>query len=291
MCTLTLAWQVFEDAPVVVAANRDEGLERPSESPDLYATDPLVVAPRDAEAGGTWIGFNDHDLFAGITNRWTDADLAGERSRGRLVADALSQSSALEARASVTEAVDAVAYEAFSLVVADPDDAFVLEWDGRLRETTLESGVHVVVNVGFDETFEIPHERADAATTQAENARRVQRDLSSAAVELVPDGEDTASSDGVQASSADSTRTPTLEWLERARTVLGDHEYGVCVHGDGYGTRSSSLIVLGDRRGYAFADGPPCRTPYRDVEVDAGSRLERPLEPLAANLTDREGHI
>lgn len=277
MCTLTLAWQVFEEAPVVVAANRDEGLERPSDSPDLYATDPLVVAPRDAEAGGTWIGFNDHDLFVGITNRWTDADLAGERSRGRLVADALERPSALEARTFVEEAVDAVEYAGFSLVVADPENAFVLEWDGRLRTTTLESGVHVVVNVGFDETFEIPHRQADAATTQAENARRVQRELSAAAVDLV--------------SGADSIRTPAFKWLERARIVLGDHEYGVCVHGDGYGTRSSSLIVLGDRRGYAFADGPPCRTPYRDVEVDAGGCLERPLEPLASNLTDREGHI
>ncbi|UTF53044.1 NRDE family protein [Natronosalvus rutilus] len=291
MCTLTLAWQVFEEAPVVVAANRDEGLERPSDSPDLYATDPLVVAPRDAEAGGTWIGFNDHDLFVGITNRWTDADLAGERSRGRLVADALSRPSAHEARTFVAEAVDAVEFAGFSLVVADRDDAFVLEWDGRLRTTTLEPGIHVVVNVGFDETFEIPHGRADAATTQAENARRVQRELSGAVAGLVSDADETSLNDGVQSSDADPIRTPALEWLGRARTVLGDHEYGVCVHGDGYGTRSSSLIVLGDRRGYAFADGPPCRTPYRDVEVDAGGRLERPLEALATNLTDREGHI
>ncbi|MFC7214883.1 NRDE family protein [Saliphagus sp. GCM10025334] len=291
MCTLTLAWQVFEDAPVVVAANRDEGLERPSDSPDLYATDPLVVAPRDAEAGGTWIGFNDHDLFVGITNRWTDADLAGERSRGRLVADALARPSAFEARTFVAEAVDAMEFEGFSLVVADRDDAFVLEWDGRLRTTTLEPGVHVVVNVGFDETFEIPHGRADAATAQAENARRVQRDLSAAAVDLVSGADETPSTDGVRSLDADSTRTPALEWLEQVRTVLGDHEYGVCVHGDGYRTRSSSLIVLGDRRGYAFADGPPCRTPYRDIEIDVGNRLERPLEPLASNLTDREGHI
>ena len=61
-------------------------------------------------------------------------------------------------------------------------------------------------------------------------------------------------------------------WLERATDVLGDHDYGVCVHEDGYGTRSSSLVSIG--RGddgtvlasYRFADGPPCETPYRPVE-------------------------
>ena len=243
MCTLTLAWRVFVDAPVVVAANRDEGLDRPSEPPGVVEEDPRVVAPRDAEAGGTWIGYNEHGLVVGVTNRWTDADLAGERSRGLLVRDALRESDAESATRLVERAVGDAEYAGFNLVVADANAALLLEWDGRLRVTQLDPGVHVVVNVGADGRFSIPSHRPDAAERQAENARKVRE-------ALAPEPGETA-----------------VAWRDRAGAILGDHQYGVCVHGDGYGTRSSSLVTLGtEGASYEFADGPPCETPYRRVE-------------------------
>ena len=106
VCTLVLAWQVFDGAPIAVAANRDERLDRPAKPPAVYATDPLVIAPQDAQDGGTWIGVNEAGLFTGITNRWLDSDLPSERSRGNLVADVLSCSSAAEARAHVEKALE-----------------------------------------------------------------------------------------------------------------------------------------------------------------------------------------
>ena len=265
VCTLTIAWQVFDAAPIVVAANRDEALDRPSARPAVYATDPVVVAPRDARAGGTWIGISEHDCFVGITNRWTDATLAGDRSRGQLVADVLSRPSAAAGRSMVERAVRADEYEGFNLVLADRDGAFCLEWDGELHVTSFEPGVHVVVNTGFDDHVDtgVPPERRDVAAQQAENARAV----SSA---LTVDPEDTTGG------------SDWVGWLERAREVLADHDYGVCIHEDGYGTRSSSLIAAGPwGRAYAFADGPPCRTPYRPVDargVTVRSALEAALE-------------
>jgi uncharacterized protein with NRDE domain len=89
VCTLVIAWQVLADAPVAVAANRDEALARPAEPPELIEGDPAIVAPRDAEAGGTWLGYNDRRLLVGLSNRWTEAEIAGERSRGLLVRDLL----------------------------------------------------------------------------------------------------------------------------------------------------------------------------------------------------------
>ncbi|MFB6109027.1 MAG: NRDE family protein [Haloplanus sp.] len=250
MCTLTLAWQVFADAPVVVAANRDERVGRPSEPPARSGSDPAVVAPRDAEAGGTWIGYNDAGLFVGVTNRWVEG-LAAERSRGLLVADALRERSATDAARLVERAVDADEYDGFNLVVADANAAFLFEWDGRLRVTQLDPGVHVVVNVGAAlggggavvDAFVTPDAHPERGREQAENARAVRE-------ALVPEpGED-----------ADS-------WLDRAAAVLSDHEFGVCVHEDGYGTRSSSLISLGaDGARYLFAPGPPCETAYDLVE-------------------------
>ncbi|WP_049899487.1 NRDE family protein [Halococcus agarilyticus] len=246
MCTLVVAWQVFADAPVVVAANRDEALDRPSEPPSVIAEEPRIVAPRDADAGGTWIGYNEHGVFVAITNRWTDADLAGERSRGLLVRDALDCESAEEAARLVERAVAADEYEGFNLLVADANAAVLCEWDGGLRTGNLGPGVHVVMNVGAIGRVTIPASWPERGEQQAENGRNVRESLQ-------PEpGEGHAA------------------WRDRAADVLGDHDYGVCVHHEefDFGTRSSSLLTI-DADGsadYRYADGPPCRTEFEPVE-------------------------
>jgi uncharacterized protein with NRDE domain len=244
VCTLVFAWQVFADAPVVAAANRDEATGRPSRPPRLLEDDPRVVAPQDAEAGGTWLGYNEHGVFVAITNRWVD--LAGERSRGLLVRDALRQGSAEAAARTVERVVETDSYAGFNLVVADADAAVYLEWDGSLAVRQLRPGVHVVVNVGADGDYFVPEARPEAGERQADDARRL-------ATHLRPEpGED-----------ADA-------WRARAADAVADHEFGVCVHGDGFGTRSSSLVTLqaDGRADFAFADGPPCETDYEPVDVE-----------------------
>jgi uncharacterized protein with NRDE domain len=246
VCTLVLAWQVFADAPVVVAANRDERLERESEPPVRRDWAQPAVAPQDVEAGGTWVGYNEPGVFAGITNRWTDASLDGERSRGLLVRDVLGQESAEEAARVVEHEVRAREYQGFNLVIADATAAIYLEWSGGLRVRNLDPGIHVVVNVGADGNYVVPAGRPEAGEAQADNAERVR-------TVLQPEpGEDSRS------------------WLDRAAAVIADHEYGVCVHGDGFGTRSSSLIRLGnDATSYEYAPGPPCETVATPVERDS----------------------
>ncbi|WP_324662206.1 NRDE family protein [Haloarcula sediminis] len=242
MCTIVLAWQVFEGTPIAFAANRDELLDRPSEPPERRQWGREVVAPADAEAEGTWVGYNEDGLLVAVTNRWTDADLAGERSRGLLVRDCLSHGSAEDAARAVEGAVREAEYAGFNLLLADENAAVLLEWDGQLAVRTLEPGVHVVVNVGADGDYRIPGHRPDVGKQQAGNADRLRE-----AMQVEP-GE-----------GADS-------WLDRAGEAIGDHDYGVCVHGDGFGTRSSSLIALGESRRYEFADGPPCTARFRPVE-------------------------
>ncbi|WP_181687124.1 NRDE family protein [Halorhabdus salina] len=243
MCTLVLAWQVFADVPVAVAANRDEATDRPAQPPTVWGTNPAILAPRDESAGGTWFGYNEHGVLAAITNRWLDDGPPAERSRGLLVKDALDTETAEKAARTVERAVDRTSYDGFNLVVADDRAALLLEWDGSLSVRTLDPGVHVVVNVGADGRYQIPAFRATSGREQAENANKLQT-----ALQPTP-GE-----------SGD-------EWLDRAASVIADHEYGVCVHGDGFGTRSSSLVQLGDGgRTYWYAGGPPCETEYQRVE-------------------------
>jgi uncharacterized protein with NRDE domain len=245
VCTLVFAWQVFPDAPVVAAANRDELLDRPSEPPSVVDEAPKVVAPRDAEAGGTWIGYNEHGVFVAVTNRWSDRDVVGDRSRGLLVRDALRQSSAEDATRFVERELDRRTYEGFNLVLADRLAATYLEYDGAVRVRNFDPGVHVVVNVGADGDYVIPGERPGAGERQAHSADRL-------ATDLVPEPGERSSA-----------------WLDRAATAIADHEYGVCVHRDQSGTRSSSLVTVGQAgTTYRYADGPPCETEYERVDAD-----------------------
>lgn len=230
MCTLIVAWRVFDDAPVVAAANRDEALGRPSRPPSVLDRDPTVVAPQDEEASGTWIGYNDHGLFVGVTNRWVE--LEGERSRGLLVRDALAHESAASAREFVHDELAERNYAGFNLLLADANEATLLEWDGTLETTRLDPGVHVVVNGGFD--------------TNAPKSTKI-----------------------LDLADVNADEPPSLaEWRASVKDVLRNHDIGVCVHGDGYGTRSSSIVTVfeGGTRTYEFADGPPCETAYDTVE-------------------------
>ena len=246
MCTLTLAWRLF-DPPVAVAANRDEAHDRPSDPPTVRGDQRRFLAPRDAEAGGTWIGLTETGLVAAVTNRWLDADRSGDRSRGLLVEDCLRRPSAAAAVRTVEREVDRRSYDGFSLVLADDDAAVLLSYDGTLTITRLDPGVHVVGNVGGvingADRFVVPARRGSDGAERADSARRVANAVSP------------------------GTDESAVEWLDRANDVLADHAYGACLHGDGFGTRSFTRIVTGPAPAMAFADGPPCETPAEPTPV------------------------
>lgn len=275
MCTLSVAWRLFDDAPVVVGANRDEALDRPARSPHVWDTSPAVLAPRDERAGGTWIGYNEHGLFVALTNRWTHEPSDGDRSRGLLVRDALAKRSAHEAAGYVRREFDGRTYEPCHLFVADHRDAFLFEHDTDRSAAELAPGVYVIVNVGWTGRHRGPADAEAPQTTESFFRPRGGR------------GPDT----GHQQISRARTLRDELEgrsdpdaWLDRASELLGDHDVGACIHGEisesradsddsgggeppgGFGTRSSSLVRLGADRSYRFANGPPCETPYEPVE-------------------------
>ena len=56
--------------PLVLAANRDELADRPARPPGRHWPDRAeVVAGLDLQAGGSWLGVNDHGVVAGVLNR------------------------------------------------------------------------------------------------------------------------------------------------------------------------------------------------------------------------------
>ena len=119
MCLIVVGWHAHPDYPLVVAANRDEFLARPA-SPAHWWTDfPDLLAGRDLEAGGTWMGVTRGGRFAALTN-YRDPTLhrPGAPSRGTLVRDCLTGRRDAEATLNDIAGVSA-SYAGFNLLVGD----------------------------------------------------------------------------------------------------------------------------------------------------------------------------
>ena len=127
MCTLVILRRPGDDWPLLLAANRDEMIDRPWLPPARHWPDrPEVVAGRDELAGGSWLGLNDFGVVAGILNRHgTLGPAPGQRSRGELVLEALDHADAQAAAEALTH-LDQRAYRPFNMIVADNRDAFWL---------------------------------------------------------------------------------------------------------------------------------------------------------------------
>ena len=100
MCLAIVSFRELDEWPLFLAANRDESYERPSEGPRPYdAGDLRVLAPKDLEAGGTWLGVNGAGLLAVVTNRSDLPQTPSENtpSRGQLVKSVLASTDLDEA--------------------------------------------------------------------------------------------------------------------------------------------------------------------------------------------------
>lgn len=87
MCLILFAWQAHPRYPLVLAANRDEFHQRPTAAADFWEQEPELLAGRDLQAGGTWLGVSRNGRFAAVTNYREPAapEAPLERSRGELV--------------------------------------------------------------------------------------------------------------------------------------------------------------------------------------------------------------
>ena len=85
MCLVLLIYRAHPDAELILAGNRDEFYARPAAPPALIATAPRIYAGRDLEAGGTWMGRNEHGLLAALTNRRSPEAPPDGHSRGEIV--------------------------------------------------------------------------------------------------------------------------------------------------------------------------------------------------------------
>jgi uncharacterized protein with NRDE domain len=148
MCLIAFAWQAHPRWRLVLAANRDEYHARPS-APLARWEDAPVIAGRDLEAGGTWLGVGPGGRCGVVTNvRDPRASQAG-LSRGWLVTDWLrgQADAAAHARALREVAAD---YRPFNLLTFDAQAAFYLGNRPQPGVQAVLPGVHGLSNADFN---------------------------------------------------------------------------------------------------------------------------------------------
>lgn len=93
MCILFIANKIRKDYPLIIAANRDEFYARPTSPSQFWEEHPHMLAGRDLEANGTWMGVTRNGKFAALTNVRQPNDIKPNAvSRGELVVNWLSNS-------------------------------------------------------------------------------------------------------------------------------------------------------------------------------------------------------
>ena len=228
MCLIFMAMDAHPDYRIVIAANRDEFYDRPSAPASFWPESPQLLAGRDLRAGGTWLGITRSGRLAALTNyRDPESKRAERPSRGKLVSDFLI---GRENPVSYLERISANAgrYNGFSLLVGRNGNFYC--YSNRSEGIrTLGPGIHGLSNHLLDTPWPKVEKGRQALsrllsgnTICPEDLFHFLLDRTAAPDELLPD---------------------TGVGLEMERMLSP-----VFISSPGYGTRSSTVILL-DRTG------------------------------------------
>lgn len=251
MCLVLIAHRACPGYRLVVAANRDEFHGRATAAAARWQDHPAIVAGRDLEGGGTWLGMHVDGRFATVTNvRAGHAVRRGPRSRGLIVTDFLLGDSSAPAHAAALMA-SARDYDGFNLLSWDGDN---LSWLSNQADAprTLASGVHTLSNAQLDTAWP-KTDRLRRAFTRVMDTHphnpvpallEVLRDNTRAADEHLPD-----TGIGQERES----------WLS-----------SIFIEGAGYGTRCSSVLTVSDNGHVSFHE----RRYDGDAQASGDSRFE-----------------
>ncbi len=245
MCTLIVSVGQWPSCPLLVASNRDESLRRPATGPRWWPGEPFF-APRDEQAGGSWLGLTRSGMFVGLTNRFQSKNDPSRESRGNIVLEALRHDSPASLHRALS-VLSPTRFNPFHLLYSDGLETHVT-WvdDEKLHQQTLGAGLHIVTerSLGGDDR---------ARTSLIRDHWR----------EVSP-----------------NNALPSVEALKGLLSLTrpDDPVGGVCVEVPGfdYGTRSSFLFFKSEKPQVFSADGRPDRSHFDDLSA-AYSGGQRPL--------------
>lgn len=151
MCLLLLSFKHLPEYPFIIAANRDEYHARPASVAHFWDDKPDILAGKDLQAGGTWLGITKRGRFAAVTNYHEQIpEPVPPKSRGALVIDFLeSDSSSYEyAHQALKNGND---YQGFTLVYGTVEDMYFCSNRSEIPEQ-IEPGIHALSNHLFNDS-------------------------------------------------------------------------------------------------------------------------------------------
>jgi len=246
MCTIAILLDTVADAPLVLAANRDELYARPTRPPERSGAG--VAGGVDVLSGGTWLAVRADGRFAAVTNqRALSTPPPGLRSRGLAVRELVEA----EDPDGYVAAIDPTRYASMNLVWGDARRVSIAyaRHEGTLELERLGPGIHVLCNdrLGAD------------GFPRAERLR--------AALGAVAGQSFAASRTAIERALGDHSRRSLAEVPpSHLPPELARELTATCIHSDHYGTRSATLFAAAPGRAlhYLHADGSPCTTPFID---------------------------
>jgi uncharacterized protein with NRDE domain len=224
MCLILFAYHSHPNYPLIVAANRDEFLKRPTAPADYWEDAPHILAGRDLEKMGTWMGITTSGQFAALTNyRDPNEHSEGKRSRGELVADFLKENanpaSYMEKLKEKREM-----YPGFNLLAGNIDELFYYS-NIENKVYQLEPGIYGISNHLLNTNWpKVERGREHLVKIIEGGQANIAQDLLFMLQNADPAPDHLLPKTGV-----------SLEW-ERILSPL-------FIKSDGYGTRSSTVLL------------------------------------------------
>lgn len=150
MCLLVVAWRCHPAYRLVVAANRDEYHARPTAPLAPWNDAAGIVAGRDLQANGTWLGVDGRARFGSVTNfREFGRRKRSAPSRGGLIPGFLSQPGTAREYLQALE-TDAPGYAGFNLLLADEDSLWYASNRADQFARPLSPGIYGLSNEFLD---------------------------------------------------------------------------------------------------------------------------------------------
>ncbi len=145
MCLILFAYQVHPVHKLIVAANRDETYQRPTAPVHFWEDSPEILAGRDLEKMGTWMGVTKSGRFAALTNYRDPKEIsAGKQSRGELVSGALKYNGNLKTYMENLVEKNSL-YPGYNLLAGDRDNLYYYSNKGSHLQK-LEPGIYGLSN-------------------------------------------------------------------------------------------------------------------------------------------------
>ena len=238
MCILAIQYKTVRNAPILVAHNREERFDRPTQPPKIQSGKPRAICGVDRKAGGTWLGVNQHGLLVVAANRRKTNVPVEPRSRGLLCRELLGMANARDAVKHAVGELTSGAYAGVNFLCVDAEFGAVVHGGSQIETRELTPGLHILTNGSIDDPRD-------------ERQEFIRRQLTLQKIE-----------------SAVTFLAMASRTFSRKPDSSGRR--GVVLAGGEFGTVSSTLLSLPRKiqnSVFQYTNGPPCDMRYDDYSA------------------------